>query len=200
MKLILPFFLLFSVARADEVSELALAFGGLQKVPSMDQSRIDFRFQERATFSFSKEKFTTRQAAQEFCASKNLSMAGAEHTLLLAMASSGLSQEINDAITFEVKGPSGEKAGGLMGWHNSAVTQEKDVFLMFNGQGTRSTSENFQTVREHLKIEGLPAICTDIDQEEQSAGVDDSDRSISPDEVEQSPVRSNTSGSRTSAQ
>ncbi len=197
-KIILPLLLLTSFAHADEVNELALVFGGLQKVPSIDQSRIDFRFQDRAIFTFSKEKFTSFQAAQEFCNSKNLPMAKAEHILLLGIASSGLSDEINDAITYSITAPTGEKAGGVIGWHSSPRNSEKEVFVIPNGQGMSGSTESFQAISQF--IPGIPAVCTDIDLKEESAGVDDSDRSFSPDEVEQTPARSNAQGSRTSQQ
>jgi hypothetical protein len=177
-------FVLSSLAQAQEVSKPSLGEVGLQRVNTIDLTRQDFRFQNRATFSISKEKFRTHAEAAAFCRGIGLEMANEVAIGVLGMVGLESSPDVIDALTFRFVAQAGFEVSGVLGWRPQTETVDgkiQDMFVMVDGQGSDVQYGDIDTFRRVSAIQSIAAICTDLDTNSEGLEVDNSDRGSNPE-------------------
>jgi hypothetical protein len=177
-------FMLSSLAQGQEVSKPALGEVGLQRVNTIDQTRLDFRFQNRATFSISKEKFRTHAEAAAFCRRLGLEMADESAIAVLGIFGYESSTDVIDALTFSFETQAGVEVSGVIGWRPQTETVDgkiQDMFAMVDGQGSAVQYGDIETFRKVSAIQSIAAICTDLDTNSEGLEVDNSDRGSNPE-------------------
>lgn len=195
MKTLLVFFFFISTfVHADEVADLALAFGGLQRVPIVDQSRIEFRLKDRITYSISKSRFQKRSEAVAFCEDIDMKLADEVAWLGLAMVmGEGENQNtISLALETRIEGPE-ESMTESIAWAPHP-REDGDIFIF---EGVDPQYASYESIKPY--VAGIPALCTKTPETE-NAGVNNSDRSIVPDKSERPRGRDQSSGSGTTQQ
>ena len=139
----------------------AFAQSGFKKIND-DAKSYQYTFRENASFIISKNGLSTKQAAIGFCSQYAGShLAHGDEILLIAMSgAANLDETLKKSISLTIN----DDLHGIIGWISTqeleTAEEGKDIFLMVDGHGTDTETENLAEMNKIWLKNGIQQAIT----------------------------------------